>query len=69
MPPANSFVRPFSYMGLSECLLFGSYMWVLLMYTLVWLVPNILSSRGAYRRPSQTANLQGAITSLAASSD
>lgn len=69
MPPANSFVRPFSYIGLSECLLLGSYMWVSLMHTLVWLVPNILSNRGTYRRPSQTAELQGAITSWAASSD
>lgn len=69
MPPANSFVRPFSYMGLSECLLFGSYMWVSLMHILVWLVPNILSSKGACRRPSHTSNLQGAIPSPAASSD
>lgn len=67
MPPANSFVRPFSYIGLSECLLLSSYMWVSLMHTLVWLVPNILSNSGAYRRPSQTTELQGAITSAAAS--
>lgn len=34
MPPANSFVRLFTSIGLSECLLFSSYMWVSLMYTL-----------------------------------
>lgn len=34
MPPANSFVRAFSYMGLSVCLLLSSYMWVSLMHTL-----------------------------------
>lgn len=49
MPPANSFVRPFGYIGLSECLLLRSYMWVSLMHTPVWLVPNILSNRGVYR--------------------
>lgn len=49
MPPANSFVRPFSYIGLSEYLLLSSYMWVSLMHTPVWLVPNILSNRGVCR--------------------
>lgn len=34
MPPANLFVRLFSYMGLSECLLLSSCMWVSLMHTL-----------------------------------
>ena len=31
-------------------------MWVSLMQTLVWLVPNILSNRGAERRPLQTTS-------------
>lgn len=34
MSPANSFVIPFSYTGLGECLLLSSYIWVLLIHTL-----------------------------------
>lgn len=57
MSPANSFVTPFSYTGLSECLLLSTYIWVLLMHAFwQWILTNILSNRLAFQNVSKSLN-------------